>query len=168
MYTYHNTIFLPVTAICRRTVIIRYMYTFYSEGTSAEIDTSVVSMTTSSATPCVCSCPTSFLNPNDTDFEKQLNKKLDEIKTKLVVNKTDLSSEKRKKISAPDERVSSQSIGSVGAVLLAVVVLAVVVPDLIVVLKIVYFKCSSLFWGHHFDGDLMSTSTWEFKMNELW
>ena len=52
-----------------------------------------------------------------------------QLKQELLVDKTKLSSTKRKKISAPDERPSSKGIGVLGIVMLTGVLCMLVIVD---------------------------------------
>jgi hypothetical protein len=76
--------------------------------------------------PCSCVCPTDSHNITDAELEQ----KLTEIKKKLTVNKTSLSSTVRKKTSAPDGRISSVSMGAVGVGVIVLISMAIVAADL--------------------------------------
>lgn len=67
---------------------------------------------------CMCSCNMVHTPKNFTDEE--LTKNIEEMKKKLAVNKQQLSSSIRKKISVKDDRPSAKAVGSVGVVILAV------------------------------------------------
>lgn len=67
---------------------------------------------------CMCSCNMVHTPKNFTDEE--LTKNIEEMKKKLSVNKEQLSSSIRKKISVKDDRPSAKAVGSVGVVILAV------------------------------------------------
>ncbi|XP_069131441.1 uncharacterized protein [Argopecten irradians] len=61
--------------------------------------------------------------------------KQEEIKQELTVDKKKTSANIRRYISAPDDRKSSQAIGSVGAILLAVPIVLILLSDVLNVLK---------------------------------
>ena len=82
----------------------------------------------SSSTSSTCYCPCNSNSVQNLTSE-QITEKLQELKEELTVDKKDLSSWKRKLVSADDHRASAQSIGYVGAVILGAVVLFFVVLD---------------------------------------
>jgi hypothetical protein len=75
--------------------------------------------------PCSCVCPTNSNNITDTELEQ----KITDIKKQLTVNKSSLSSTLRKKTSAPDERISSVSMGAVGICVIVALSMSVVAAD---------------------------------------
>lgn len=81
--------------------------------------------TTSDDKACLCVCA-AFVNIT----KKVLGEKLNELKRKLAVNVTSLSSFVRQKISAPDARVSSAAMGAVGLSVVISLLLALVASDL--------------------------------------
>lgn len=86
----------------------------------------VISGTTTS--DCYCSCTLTLSSSSITNAELQA--KIEQIKTELTVDKKETSSYKRKLTSAPDNRVSAQSIGYVGVIILSIVVGLLVCIDI--------------------------------------
>ncbi|OWF45584.1 hypothetical protein KP79_PYT21063 [Mizuhopecten yessoensis] len=74
---------------------------------------------------CMCPCPTKVTTPTPVD----LNTKLQKLR-ELSVNKSTLSSTRRKKQSAYDGRTSAKGIGIIGVTLLCGVVVFIVVLDM--------------------------------------
>ena len=83
---------------------------------------------------CQCTC-------NEYLDSEELEKRLQYIRVKLTVNKTLLSSNIRKKLSAYDERQSSTIIGYTGGMVIAFVVLFLTASDIVLVLKTVVNCC---------------------------
>ncbi|KAK3102816.1 hypothetical protein FSP39_014097 [Pinctada imbricata] len=77
---------------------------------------------------CCVNCCNTTNNNNIT--EEELQEKLDKIRAILLVNKHNLSSTIRKRVSATDERVSSKGIGGAGAVILCTLVISIVAIDI--------------------------------------
>jgi hypothetical protein len=76
-----------------------------------------------------CSCES---DSNPTDYyktEKELHEKIKEIKRELTIKKIHLSSYRRRKTSAGDERISAKGIGLLGATILCSVASFVVIMD---------------------------------------
>ncbi|VDI57233.1 Hypothetical predicted protein [Mytilus galloprovincialis] len=88
----------------------------------------------------------SKLIPNKTRevLLKELESELQKLKKDLEVNKTQLSSSIRKRISAPDKRKSSERIGLVGAAFMCIVVGLVVLIDVLTIVK--FLTNSITFW----------------------
>ncbi|XP_071119850.1 uncharacterized protein [Mytilus edulis] len=106
----------------------------------------VVSGTSSST--CYCPCSASVASSSITTEELQA--KIDKIQTELTVDKKETSSYKRRLTSAPDNRVSAQSIGYVGVVILTIVIGLLIVIDIPTLAKDTrnFFKrCCSLCKG---------------------
>ncbi|KAK3088533.1 hypothetical protein FSP39_020251, partial [Pinctada imbricata] len=85
--------------------------------------------TTSLEPQCQCTC----VEQNIT-----LEEKLNNIKKELFVNKSTLSSRRRKLISAGDKRTSAKQIGLIGATFLGVFLFMFISGDLLNVLIFVY------------------------------
>ena len=66
---------------------------------------------------------------------EQLQHALQELKSELLLNKTNLSSTKRKKISVWDKRASAHAVGAVGIVFLTTFLLFIVSADASVLFK---------------------------------
>lgn len=67
-----------------------------------------------------CMCPCNMVHTPKNFTDEELTKNIEEMKKKLTVNKEQLSSSIRKKISVKDDRPSAKAVGSVGVVILAV------------------------------------------------
>ncbi|XP_071119854.1 uncharacterized protein [Mytilus edulis] len=91
----------------------------------------VVSGTSSST----CYCPCSATVASSSITTEELQAKIDKIQTELTVDKKETSSYKRKLTSAPDNRVSAQSIGYVGVVILTIVIGLLIVIDIPTLVK---------------------------------
>lgn len=65
-------------------------------------------------------CPCNMVHTPKNFTDEELTKNIEEIKKKLAVNKEQLSSNIRKKISVMDDRPSARAVGSVGVVILTV------------------------------------------------
>lgn len=59
----------------------------------------------------------------------QVKKVQDEVKRELKIDKTELSTAKRKLISAEDARASSQAIGWLGGLILGLIVAPIIAAD---------------------------------------
>uniref|UniRef100_K1Q7Y4 Signal peptide, CUB and EGF-like domain-containing protein 1 n=1 Tax=Magallana gigas TaxID=29159 RepID=K1Q7Y4_MAGGI len=70
--------------------------------------------------PAGCMCPCNMVHTPKNFTDEELTKNIEEMKKKLAVNKQQLSSSIRKKISVKDDRPSAKAVGSVGVVILAV------------------------------------------------
>ncbi|XP_076450019.1 uncharacterized protein LOC143286363 [Babylonia areolata] len=66
------------------------------------------------------------------------------IQKELAVDRAQLSATVRKKTSAQDSRPSAQATGSVGIVMLAIVVVLLVTPDVITVVRYVTVQVADL------------------------
>ncbi|XP_062586023.1 uncharacterized protein LOC134247709 [Saccostrea cucullata] len=101
-----------------------------AEVTTMQVDT--ITQTTNLSTiqaqsGCVCICST-----NQVDItQEMLKQKVTYIKKNLTVNRTLLSSTKRKKTSASDDRQSSVAMGTLGGCVIIGVILTFVVCDLV-------------------------------------
>jgi hypothetical protein len=67
--------------------------------------------------------------------DAELQTWIEQIKNELLLNKRTLSSNARRKISASDPRASSQTIGSLGALVIVAVVGIIVIPDIPVIYR---------------------------------
>ncbi|XP_062600806.1 uncharacterized protein LOC134262428 [Saccostrea cucullata] len=76
-----------------------------------------------------CECPCS-VTVNITDSNLTLAEKVEQLKKELTVNKRNTSAHRRSKISMADHRVSATSIGSLGVVILSVVLGSICMLDL--------------------------------------
>ncbi|XP_076116914.1 uncharacterized protein LOC143084432 [Mytilus galloprovincialis] len=114
---------------------------------SGVMTTSNVVSGTSSST---CYCPCSATVASSSITTEELKAKIDKIQTELTVDKKETSSYKRRLTSAPDNRVSAQSIGYVGVVILTIVIGLLIVIDIPTLVKDTrnFFKrCCSLCKG---------------------
>ncbi|VDI27273.1 Hypothetical predicted protein [Mytilus galloprovincialis] len=114
---------------------------------SGVMTTSNVVSRTSSST---CYCPCSATVASSSITTEELQAKIDKIQTELTVDKKETSSYKRRLTSAPDNRVSAQSIGYVGVVILTIVIGLLIVIDIPTLVKDTrnFFKrCCSLCKG---------------------
>ncbi|XP_033755783.1 putative GPI-anchored protein pfl2 [Pecten maximus] len=109
--------------------------------TSTAATTTRTTLTTSpSVITSTCSCVCNNVTPtfssacNLTD----INCIVAELKVKLTVDKSALSSSIRKKISIGDDRPSAQAIGAIGTVILALSVSLIVIPDALKLVTYVY------------------------------
>ncbi|KAK3101189.1 hypothetical protein FSP39_001624 [Pinctada imbricata] len=64
-----------------------------------------------------------------------MKERIQDIKQTLSLNKSDLSKQVRRKISAPDERMSSTLLGCVGVVFLVFSIGVIVIPDTMKLIK---------------------------------
>lgn len=96
--------------------------------TMAELTTEEISVlgTTSNI---LCECPCSSAT-NVTDSELTIEEKVEKLKKELTVDKQNTSAHRRSKISVADHRVSATSIGSLGVVILSVIVGSICLMDL--------------------------------------
>jgi hypothetical protein len=83
--------------------------------------------TTPRSPPCICQSKPRL--PGNAQLEDGLQEKIKEIKEDLAVNKNDLSSYRRKKTSANDDRTSAKGIGMVGASILCAFATFIIVMD---------------------------------------
>ncbi|CAG2236252.1 unnamed protein product [Mytilus edulis] len=117
------------TSTLSETTLIEVYTTTSSSGV---MTTSNVVSGTSSST-CYCPCSASVASSSITTEELQA--KIDKIQTELTVDKKETSSYKRRLTSAPDNRVSAQSIGYVGVVILTIVIGLLIVIDIPTLVK---------------------------------
>ncbi|XP_021357698.1 location of vulva defective 1-like [Mizuhopecten yessoensis] len=96
-----------------------------TETTATLSTTDQTALVTVTASVCLCTCVTSNFNLT----AEQLEETIQELKKSLTVSKTELSSYKRKLISAPDSRQSAASIGYVGVLVIGFVFGSVVFCD---------------------------------------
>ena len=69
-------------------------------------------------------------------LNKQLQTRLESIKTKLTVNPKETQAAKRKKISATDKRPTARAVGaSLGIGILAVLFCVIVLPDIPIIMR---------------------------------
>ncbi|XP_048776828.1 uncharacterized protein LOC125680997 [Ostrea edulis] len=85
--------------------------------------------TTTPTRTCNCSC--SFTEYSNAELQTWI----EEVKNELLLNKRELSSNARTKISASDPRASSQTIGCLGALVIVAVVGIIVIPDIPIICK---------------------------------
>ena len=99
-----------------------------------------VSQPTTTSTQCNCHCTSvvenkwSFiegLNLTREEIKIMMKEELQQIRQNLTIDKTDTSAYMRTKISAPDDRMSSKSMGILGIILLTSVLMLVVGSDLL-------------------------------------
>ncbi|XP_059166967.1 fibulin-5-like [Physella acuta] len=100
---------------------------------------------TRSQPSCPCSCRTQTrINMSSTLMAVQ--KEIDQIKKNLTVETHDLSSYIRSKTSATDDRMTSETVGLFGAILIVVNIGVVVIPDVIITLiKLLFSKLRPIF-----------------------
>lgn len=99
---------------------------FQTTGGYKVMTTEPVLATTSSV---LCECPCSTV-ANISDPLLTIEEKVERLKKELTVNKRNTSSHRRSLISVADHRVSATSIGSMGVVILSVVVGSICLLDL--------------------------------------
>ncbi|XP_069133748.1 mucin-22-like isoform X2 [Argopecten irradians] len=104
------------------------------------VSTTAQSVTNVTDMLCQCMCVNTFINMT----QEQLQETLEELKEELTVPKTELSSYKRKFISAPDSRQSAASIGYVGVLVIAFVFGSIITCDSISVYHFFKKKNSSV------------------------
>lgn len=77
----------------------------------------------------LCECPC-FSVTNVSDSVLTIEEKVEKLKKELTVNKQNTSAHRRSKISVADHRVSATSIGSLGVVILSVIMGSICLMDL--------------------------------------
>lgn len=77
----------------------------------------------------LCECPCSSVT-NVSDSVLTIEEKVEKLKKELTVNKQNTSAHRRSKISVADHRVSATSIGSLGVVILSVIMGSICLMDL--------------------------------------
>ncbi|CAG2186221.1 unnamed protein product [Mytilus edulis] len=111
-----------------------------------QTDETILLMNATNMCPCRCEYRRklehwgSKIVPNRTREElllKELESELQNIKKELKVNKTQLSSSIRRRLSAPDKRKSSKTMGLAGVAFICIVVGLVVLVDLLSFIKFV-------------------------------
>lgn len=86
--------------------------------------------------PCKCETPLQlFLNRSREDLSQELQPILIKLQNELRVNKTSLSSRRRRRTSAKDNRKSSQAIGWFGAGFIVLIVFLVTLVDVVNLLQ---------------------------------
>lgn len=96
--------------------------------TMAELTTEEISVL-GTTSKILCECPCSSAT-NVTDSELTIEEKVEKLKKELTVDKQNTSAHRRSKISVADHRVSATSIGSLGVVILSVIVGSICLMDL--------------------------------------
>ena len=102
--------------------------------TKTSITTTTIASTTTPTVSTVrstCRCPCNKVGDpalNNMTVAETL-KVVKQIKQELMVDKSELSSTKRKKISAPDERPSSRGLGALGIVVLISILCMLIIGD---------------------------------------
>ncbi|CAG2199002.1 unnamed protein product [Mytilus edulis] len=114
-----------------------YLCISFSFDNSTETTTELVPMTTTTL-ECTCTLNECRSFKNSTEILEMI----ENIKRNLYIDKKQLSSTKRRLISAEDPRTSSQSIGLFGVAILTSVILAIVLADVPRLLS--FFKNSSI------------------------
>ncbi|XP_052690038.1 uncharacterized protein LOC128168021 [Crassostrea angulata] len=79
-----------------------------------------------------CTCPCNMVHVQRNYTSSELSKVIEKMKKELIVNKEQLSSTLRKKISVKDNRPSSQSIGSFGVVIIVFVFALLLAADVMI------------------------------------
>ncbi|XP_065921131.1 uncharacterized protein [Magallana gigas] len=79
-----------------------------------------------------CTCPCNMVHVQKNYTSSELSKIIEKMKKELIVNKEQLSSTLRKKISVKDNRPSSQSIGSFGVVIIVFVFSLLLAADVMI------------------------------------
>jgi hypothetical protein len=105
--------------------------TTFREHSSVTGVTQMSSHTTVTSEPCPCVCLTNSFSITDAELAQRLM----DIKKKLTVNKTTLSSTVRRKTSATDERISSASMGAAGICVIIVIIMSVMAGDIGLVVR---------------------------------
>lgn len=96
--------------------------------TMTEVTTEEISVL-GTTSKILCECPCSIVT-NVTDSELTIEEKVEKLKKELTVDKQNTSAHRRSKISVADHRVSATSIGSLGVVILSVIVGSICLMDL--------------------------------------
>lgn len=105
-----------------------------TDSTSGSAGVSTLDSVTEVFSQCLCICTTQYnISTN------LLQQKISQIKKNLTIAKTSLSSSVRKKISAPDMRQSSFTMGIVGTCVIVGTVIALTAGDVIHVVFITVF-----------------------------
>lgn len=105
-----------------------------TDSTSGSAGVSTLDSVTEVFSQCLCICTTQYnISTN------LLQRKISQIKKNLTIAKTSLSSSVRKKISAPDMRQSSFTMGIVGTCVIVGTVIALTAGDVIHVVFITVF-----------------------------
>ncbi|KAK3102336.1 hypothetical protein FSP39_010592, partial [Pinctada imbricata] len=97
------------------------------EVTENQTNSNLTFSTVTTPNPCTCICPNEHSHQIT---EKELQYKIRIIKETLKVNKSNLSSHRRKYISAQDTRLSAKGIGIVAGLFLGLAFIMVLVLDL--------------------------------------
>lgn len=106
----------------------------FTDSTSGSAGVSTLDSVTEVFSQCLCICTTQYnISTN------LLQQKISQIKKNLTIAKTSLSSSVRKKISAPDMRQSSFTMGIVGTCVIVGTVIALTAGDVIHVVFITVF-----------------------------
>lgn len=79
-----------------------------------------------------CTCPCNMVHVQKNYTSSELSKIIEKMKKELIVNKEQLSSTLRKKISVMDNRPSSRSIGSFGVVIIVFVFSLLLAADVMI------------------------------------
>lgn len=97
---------------------------------SSSISTQPTTPQPSTSRLCTCPCSKTVVDPKYQNLTKEkIDRIVEEIKKELTVEKGNLSSSIRKKISAKDNRPSSTGIGSVGIVFFVIVFGGLILSD---------------------------------------
>lgn len=82
-----------------------------------------------------CSCPCEELI---TETQMEFEKRMENVRKELTVKKNATSQYIATKISAPDERVSSQAMGALAIAMLSVIAGLIIIPDILYFFKIIF------------------------------
>ncbi|XP_060069306.1 uncharacterized protein LOC132549396 [Ylistrum balloti] len=115
---------------------------------------------------CLCTCPPKVTKVTTPATQVDLNAKLKKLR-ELSVNKSTLSSTRRKKRSAYDGRTSAQGIGIVGVTLLCGVVVFIVILDLPNLTAQIRVIRQNVFGGTPSKYDGQCSPKLEWKLNKL-
>ncbi|CAI9717622.1 Hypothetical predicted protein [Octopus vulgaris] len=84
----------------------------------------------SNGSKCICSCTEQI-----PETEAEIKERMENTRKELTVKKNATSRYIATKISAPDERVSSQTMGALAIIMLSVIAGLIIIPDILYFLK---------------------------------
>ena len=95
-----------------------------------------------SCSACVCHNNTYSLYIEDPVLRAEVEEKLNEIRSVLTINKTELSSHRRTKISVSDQRMVCRVVGGLAVIVLCFCCAVIVVPDITMLFNYVFQRRS--------------------------
>uniref|UniRef100_A0A0L8HQF1 Uncharacterized protein n=2 Tax=Octopus bimaculoides TaxID=37653 RepID=A0A0L8HQF1_OCTBM len=82
---------------------------------------------------CICPCKGQI-----TETQAEFKKRMENTRKELTVKRNATSQYIATKISAPDERVSSQTMGALAIIMLSVIAGLIIIPDILYFLKKIF------------------------------